>query len=301
MKTDRLYQMVLGCLLLTAGCSDNALTPSLPEGTPLTVSAAICASGEGRESETRVAVAADNGYDRSTFAVGDKIRIIRSRNGSSSTPVDYTLNSASSGSSTGEWKPSVTGTGTELLVESGATYQASYPIEYSGIRADQRKAGGEDYRLSNLLETPEKVAIGRDGTLSFTGESAFVHKGVKLTLKFSGKNTLSKDFTSMTVTGKGLYSGGASKDETVYLYHPGGTDKEQYTWHGIIAPLTSQQSIQVSVTDANGVVYDITLICARAANSHYTYTLTLKNDVLVPTGQEIKEWQSGDSHTGTLS
>lgn len=145
------------------------------------------------------------------------------------------------------------------------------------------------------------MTIGRDGTLSFTGESAFVHKGVKLTLKFSGKNTLSKDFTSMTVTGKGLYSGGASKDETVYLYHPGGTDKEQYTWHGIIAPLTSQQSIQVSVTDANGVVYDVTLTCARAANSHYTYTLTLKNDVLVPTGQEIKEWQSGDSHTGTLS
>lgn len=181
MKTDRLYQTVLGCLLLTAGCSDNALTPSLPEGTPLTVSAAICASGEGRESETRAAVAAgtravaaDNGYDRSTFAAGDKIRIIRSRNGSSSTPVDYILNSASSGSSTGEWKPSVTGT--ELLVESGATYQASYPIEYSGIRADQRKAGGEDYRLSNLLETPEKVAIGRDGTLSFTGESALCTK-----------------------------------------------------------------------------------------------------------------------------
>ena len=146
MKTDRLYQTVLGCLLLTAGCSDNALIPSLPEGTPLTVSAAICASGEGRESETRAAVAAgtravaaDNGYDRSTFAAGDKIRIIRSRNGSSSTPVDYTLNSASSGNSTGEWKPSVTGTGTELLVESGATYQASYPIEYSGIRADQRE------------------------------------------------------------------------------------------------------------------------------------------------------------------
>ena len=58
MKTDRLYQTVLGCLLLTAGCSDNALTPSLPEGTLLTVSAAICASGEGRESETRAAVAA---------------------------------------------------------------------------------------------------------------------------------------------------------------------------------------------------------------------------------------------------
>ncbi|WKN04222.2 fimbrillin family protein [Bacteroides fragilis] len=247
------------------------------------------------------AVAADNGYDRSTFAAGDKIRIIRSRNGSSSTPVDYTLNSASSGNSTGEWKPSVTGTGTELLVESGATYQASYPIEYSGIRADQRKAGGEDYRLSNLLETPEKVAIGRDGTLSFTGESAFVHKGVKLTLKFSGKNTLSKDFTSMTVTRNGLYSGEASKDETVYLYHPGGTGDAKYTWHGIIAPLTSQQSIWVSVTDANGVVYDVTLTCARAANSHYTYTLTLKNNVLVPTGQEIKEWQSGDSHTGTLS
>ncbi|UVV77193.1 fimbrillin family protein [Bacteroides fragilis] len=252
----------------------------------------------GRGSRTR-AVAADNGYDRSTFAAGDKIRIIRSRNGSSSTPVDYILNAASSGSSTGEWKPSVTGT--ELLVESGATYQASYPIEYSGIRADQRKAGGEDYRLSNLLETPEKVTIGRDGTLSFTGESAFVHKGVKLTLKFSGKHTLSKDFTSMTVTRKGLYSGGASKDETVYLYHPSGTGDAKYTWHGIIAPLTSQQSIQVSVTDANGVVYDVTLTCARAANSHYTYTLTLKNDVLVPTGQEIKEWQSGDSHTGTLS
>lgn len=97
------------------------------------------------------------------------------------------------------------------------------------------------------------------------------------------------------------YSGEASKDETVYLYHPGGTGDAKYTWHGIIAPLTSQQSIRVSVTDANGVVYDVTLTCARAANSHYTYTLTLKNNVLVPTGQEIKEWQSGDSHTGTLS
>ena len=81
MKTDRLYQTVLGCLLLTAGCSDNALTPSLPEGTPLTVSAAICASGEGRESETRAAVAAgtravaaDNGYDLSLIHISEPTR-----------------------------------------------------------------------------------------------------------------------------------------------------------------------------------------------------------------------------------
>lgn len=36
------------------------------------------------------AVVADNGYDRSTFATADRIRTIRTHDGSSSTPVDYT-------------------------------------------------------------------------------------------------------------------------------------------------------------------------------------------------------------------
>ena len=147
-----------------------------------------------------------------------------------------------------------------------------YPADYSGIYADQRnKTGGvdgENYRNSNLLRTSAGVTSGATGVLSFTGdENAFVHRNTKLTLTFEGKNALTHPFAYMTVQGQGLYSGGTA-DEDIYLYRP---DETEYTWHGILSPLTAelptseQKKVTVTVTDYNGVSYTASLTCERRA------------------------------------
>lgn len=301
MMCMKAIQFYIVCLLpVLAGCADDTALPSVPEGTPLTVTAEIGVPDAAQTVAPTRVVAADNGYDRSTFVTADRIRIIRTRGGSSSAPVDYTL------SATGEWTPSAAGS--ELLFESGATYQAMYPADYSGIYADQRnKTGGvdgENYRNSNLLRTSAGVTSGATGVLSFTGgENAFVHRNTKLTLTFEGKNALTQPFAYMTVQGKGLYSGGTA-DEDIYLYRP---DETKYTWHGILSPLTAesptpeQKKVTVTVTDYNGVSYTASLTCERKAGSHYSYTLTLQNNILMPVGEEIKGWENGESHTGSLT
>lgn len=107
----------------------------------------------------------------------------------------------------------------------------------------------------------------------------------------------------MTVQGQGLYSGGTA-DEDIYLYRP---DETKYTWHGILSPLTAesptpeQKKVTVTVTDYNGVSYTASLTCERKAGSHYSYTLTLQNNILMPVGEEIKGWENGESHTGSLT
>lgn len=292
MKTKMMF-----CLLLTmTGCTHRGMLPSIPEGTPLKVFAAIDAQQPAQAAATPVGVAADNAYDRSAFVAGDRIRITATRSGATSGVKDYQL--TADGVS---WEPAAD----IAVVETGSTYQAVYPAGYTGIYADQRtKSGdvpGESYRMSNLLRTKSGIEATADGVLSFTGENAFVHQHVKLTLEFKGTNQLTQPFSYMTVKGKGLYSGDVTKDESVYLYRP---DEGQYVWHGILAAPTetsaAEQQIAISVTDFNGVEYTHTLTCGRQANSHYKYTLTLKNGILIPVGEEIEDWKVGESHTGKL-
>ena len=126
--------------------------------------AAILHSGEGRESETRAAgtvVAADNGYDRSTFAAGDKIvSVLVIHSGGLHLERRFFRH-------TGESKPSVTGT--ELsLVRSHLPSRLSNTV----IRAPT----SERREVRTPPEICWRLTIGHDGTLSFTGESAFVHK-----------------------------------------------------------------------------------------------------------------------------
>lgn len=91
-------QFYIVCLLpVLAGCADDTALPSVPEGTPLTVTAEIGVPDAARTMAPTRAVAADNGYDRSTFVTADRIRITRTRGGSSSAPVDYTLSATGGG------------------------------------------------------------------------------------------------------------------------------------------------------------------------------------------------------------
>ena len=87
MKTKMMF-----CLLLTmTGCTHRGMLPSIPEGTPLKVFAAIDAQQPAQAAATPVGVAADNAYDRSAFVAGDRIRITATRSGATSGVKDYQL------------------------------------------------------------------------------------------------------------------------------------------------------------------------------------------------------------------
>lgn len=278
---------VFGCLscltVLLAACTRNDILP-LPDGSPLTIVTGI----EGASSTGTVtrATVAENDYDRSTFISDDRIRITRTRSGSTSSTVDYTYNGST-------WTPTVSGS--EILFESGTTYQAVYPLDYNGIRPDQRTA--ENYRLSNRLETPVAVKASNTGVLSFNDPNWFMHKNVKLTLKFEGKVTLpgTSDFS---VEGAGLYSGG-NDPEHVYPFRPGG--EGTHDWHVIIAPKGAATDIYVTLTTSNGVSYKCTVSCGRAAGKNYIYTLTIQNNVLVPVGETIEAWKNESVYNGSLT
>lgn len=257
--------------LLFAGCAGgDSLSPVAEEGQPLTVRAEI---GDLPAELPVTRANADNSYDRSEFIEGDAIRIVRTKGGSPETLI-YTL-------SGGAWGvPAATDA---FRFESAATYRASFPSNYTSIRPDQTTP--ESYRLSNLLRTPE-VSVTRLGVIDFTGANAFVHENVKLTLKFEGSNSDTFTFSSVAVQAPGLHSGGALA-EAVYFLRP---DAAAYTWQAIVYPKKAATSITVSFTDTNDVTYKTTLSCAMAAGKNYIYTLTVRNNILIAVGTEIKEW-----------
>ena len=71
MMCMKAIQFYIVCLLpVLAGCADDTVLPSVPEGTPLTVTAEISVPDAARTMAPTRAVATDNGYDRSTFRSG---------------------------------------------------------------------------------------------------------------------------------------------------------------------------------------------------------------------------------------
>lgn len=284
MKRMRNYltRCLSGLAILLTSCAESDVLP-LPDGSPLTIVTGI----EGTSSNQVITRATEeNDYDRGTFKADDRIRITRTRSGSTSVTVDYQFDGTS-------WTPVVSGN--DILFESGTTYQAVYPLDYNGIRADQRSA--ENYRLSNRLETPASVKALNTGVLSFKEANQFKHTNVKLTLKFVGNVTLpgTSDFS---VEGGGLYSGGSTQ-EHVYPFRPGGDGT--HDWHVIIAPSSAATDIEVTLTTSNGVSYQCIVSCGRLAGKNYVYTLTVQNDVLVPVGETIKDWVNESVYNGSLT
>lgn len=273
--------IALGLTALGFGCSDE-VDLSATDGGNLKVAASIDGFGGVTTESGSLAAAADNSYDRSTFISGDKIKITKtykSRNEIS----EYTLSS-------GTWTPP---TGKDLTLQAGATFQAEYPTNYTGIESSQSTSA--NYLKSNLLRTATASSSPVNENVNFT----FKHVNTKLTLIFKPSDTslpLSGNL-SFQVQAEGLLTGGSSK-EIVTLYRP---DNNVYTWHGIVYPKGAATAISVSVTYKN-VTYHTTLSgCGLAAGSQYEYTLTIRNNILVPVGSAIKEWTPQQTHTGTLS
>lgn len=220
--------------------------------------------------------------ERTAFSNDDVILITKTKGGSS-TSASYTC-----------WKPT---NGTEtwsstnpLSLDASATYQGTFPSDYSGILSDQTTE--DNFWKSDKLATPTDVKADKDGKVSFTVSNAFVHKNCKLTLVFDGKNSLT-NAPVFDVKGIGLVTN-ASSSETIKLHH-----EKDYQYTAVVYPKGSSTAITITMNYGD-VGYKATINCPLSAGTAYTYTLKLANDVLVPVGTEIAPWKS-ETITGDLT
>lgn len=278
-KQTNILQWITACCLLTAcwACSSEVAEGGLlaEEGTPVKIMAEI---QEPTQTKTDVE---GNSYDRTSFINGDKIRVYRIEgNSSAQQSVDYTYTDVSSA-----W----TTTADPIVLKAGSTYEATYPSDYERILQDQSKADGSDFLKSNLLKSGRITS--RDGVLHFIDGGAFTHQNVKLTLVFkvNGGDEPTEDFKSALLSAPGLITGSGST-ENVTLFRPDAA----YIWCGIVYPKGKTTDLDLQLTYQD-VVYKATLSCGLAPGTHYTYTLTLKNDILVPEGSTIDDWKTDSS------
>lgn len=266
---------------------DKDETPMPPElGTRLTILAEI-AGGESTTPATREVTSPSdpdaNVYDRSTFIAKDKINVTCSRDGKAIASAGYELKD-------GKWTATEIGKGLGFLP--AITCRAEFPVGYSSIAQDQSTP--DAFLKSNLLRTRE-VPVS-SAKVSFMGDDdALKHQNARLTLKFKGENTTLPEFSQLNVVGTGLRGGTTS--ESITLLRP---VKTEYTWCAVISPRAEKTTINVTVTDENGVTYKATLpeLTAVVANNHYTFTLKLQNNILVPVGGEITDWKPEVRYAG---
>lgn len=274
---------ICGMLLMATACSDEMMQHS-PGQEELPVK--ILAEIDSPLSESSIASDANtdpaNRYDRSSFLTGDKIRVKRNIN-TMEESVGYVLSDG------GQWSPQ--GTGLTLRIK--ATYQASFPFEYKGINPNQ--AAEANFLASNFMQT--KPITSSTGVIDFTGDNALVHQNTKITLTFTGATDggkLNGSFTNFAVKGPGLCTNTES-EETMYFLRP---SHEASSWCGIVRPKAASTTITLSLTYDN-VGYTTTITCLMEAGKHYKYSLTLKNDILVPDGMVIEGWRDADNpYTG---
>lgn len=220
--------------------------------------------------------------ERTAFSNDDVILITKTKGGSS-TSASYTCSKPTNGTET--WSST-----NPLSLDASATYQGTFPSDYSGILSDQTTE--DNFWKSDKLATPTDVKADKDGKVSFTGSNAFVHKNCKLTLVFDGKNSLT-NAPVFDVKGIGLVTN-ASSSETIKLHH-----EKDYQYTAVVYPKGSSTAITITMNYGD-VGYKATINCPLSAGTAYTYTLKLANDVLVPVGTEIAPWKS-ETITGDLT
>lgn len=290
LENRKMLPAVLCSLFLAwTACSGEAVINGPEEGEiPVTVQAEISSLSNDTRTDNEDPA---NAYDRSRFVENDVILVTRTYSGNNDNNIaNYKLGN------NGLW--SIQGS---LSLRIGATYQATFPTNYNGIEWNQSTA--PNYQKSNLLKTPD--ISSSTGELQFTGVNAFVHQNTKITLVFTGAATgsdagdvLSGTFSNFTVSGEGLYSGKTTQ-ETMSFYRPDGVA----TWCGIVYPKNQEGTNVASTTISLSLTYEkvnykTEISCPMVAGQHYKYNLKIQNNILVPDGMEIENWQKGDEIAG---
>ena len=276
LRPELSFFVAVAFLLPVAGCSGDGPVLSVPEGTPLIITAEI---GTSASPTTRTAVAS-NTYDRSRFIASDRINVVCSRNKVQLASSGYTMNATATA-----WEVTSGNVGLGFLP--ATVCRASFPVAYDGILADQQSTDGSSFLKSNYLLTPEIPVSGAE--VNFTGAYAFKHENTKLTLKFVGSAGVALPaFTRVTLEAVGLQTKD-DRTETIFPFRP---DADVHTWCAVVYPLAQAGTpITVTVIDSYNVTYKTQITCPLAKATSYTYTLQVRNDILVPLGDaEIKDW-----------
>ena len=268
-----------------------------PEGYAMTVNADIAGTG----IHSREALPTDAGssamYDRDKFYDGDQIRIQQTKDAAQILPVGTTnecnYQLIQSGSKE-TWVATPVANGLNYIA--GATYRAFYPVTHDRILLDQSTP--EYFRQSNLMQS--RTLTPTSTQLSFTGDDALTHAYSRVTLKFALNSTSATDYT-FTFSGNGIQDGTTTGTQYIRMLK----ESESDTYTAIVAPITNTgdgapRTLNVSLT-VGGVTYPARLQCACAVNTHYTYTLTIHNDILVSTSHSIAEWKTGTTTSGELT
>lgn len=293
MNLSLAWMGALNMALALSGCTNGIETGlSAPEGIPVTVFAEISPVTKSGE-----AISSDNGFDRTSFLSGDQIKVTRTKK-ASGTAAPQSASYRYDGTSA--W--TVVGT-SPVTLEPAVTYSAQFPADYSAINQFQTTSAA--YLASNLLKTGD--ATSSDGMLDFTSSGKpFTHVNSKLTLMFTVKRETSIANDAVTVAATGIRTA-VSTNQTITLYRPyPGDASRKYEWCGILRAVggsagTSATDLTVSLT-CDGVTYKATLTgCALRTGYHYTYNLTLHNDMLIPESCTIGKWTDEIMAGGNLT
>ena len=284
--------------------SEEGTGDAKPEGYAMTINADIAGtglSGKSRAEARETVASSPTGsamYDRDKFYDGDQIRILQTKGDVPTLPVgttnecNYQLTLSASKET---WVAPPVANGLNYIA--GATYRAFYPVTHDRILLDQSTA--EYFRLSNLMQS--RTLTPTSTQLSFTGNDALTHAYSRVTLKFALKSTPAPDYT-FTFSGIGIQDGTTTGTQYIRMLK----ESESDTYTAIVAPITNTgggattRTLNVSLT-VGGVTYPARLQCACAVNTHYTYTLTIHNDILVSTSHSIAEWKTGTTTSGELT
>ncbi len=278
-------------------------TDAKPEGYAMTINADIAGtglSGKSRAEARETVASSPTGsamYDRDKFYDGDQIRILQTKGDAPTLPVgttnecNYQLTLSDSKET---WVATPVANGLNYIA--GATYRAFYPVTHDRILLDQSTA--EYFRQSNLMQS--RTLTPTSTQLSFTGGDALTHAYSRVTLKFALNSTSATDYT-FTFSGNGIQDGTTTGTQYIKMLK----ENESNTYTAIVSPITATvdgtttRTLNVSLT-VGGVTYPAQLQCACAVNTHYTYTLTIHNDILVSTSHSIAEWKTGTTTSGEL-
>lgn len=254
---------IYGCLVLSAisalsACQDADAPSWQQQPSPLQVSAAIAAEKPLSRAD------AVPSYDRTGFLAGDIIKVERTDATATLSPASCTYQLSSAGA--WEWTADAeeTTAGPFYTYENGKTFTATYPVDFSGIAADQT---GDGFRQSNKLTA---TATAANGKVTFNFAPAFT----KITVIVYYQTAEAVPADALTLTADKL-RGGTGSESVQCLCKTTTAAATEHTWSGIITPGTYTLSISLGST-----TYTATANKQYKAATHYTYTLYRQGDRL---------------------
>lgn len=247
-------RMAVICSLLLAGCSSEEPIRVDGGGVPLNVQASIT-------PHTRASLGAV-AYEKSSFENDDQINI----NVTSATGTNYKYKYISAED---KWSP-VTATDT-IKVTGNTQFDATYPVNFTSIEADQRQAG--NYLKSNKL-IATKTSDANLVSFAFTP----AHAKITLVITYETDDHIGE---SAKLTGKNLTSSSSSNDITLLPLTESG---KTHTYVGIVYPGTKTE-YQIVVNETKGATTSkhIHKVVSQElkAGYNYTYNFSSNNNLIL--------------------